>query len=77
MVAIIGSVPISSKETGRGEQVPKRKLRRTIMKEEKDTCEQLGSTKLVMENQITTLTQYRQSLIHECVTGKKRIYQGA
>jgi type I restriction enzyme S subunit len=29
-----------------------------------------------IKSQIKTLTQYRQSLIHECVTGKKRIYQG-
>lgn len=29
----------------------------------------------LLNNQITKLTQYRQSLIHECVTGKKRIYQ--
>lgn len=42
----------------------------------KNICERLDSTKVTMENQIKTLTQYRQSLIHECVTGKKRIYQG-
>ena len=29
-----------------------------------------------LKSQIKTLTQYRQSLIHECVTGKKRVYQG-
>jgi len=39
-------------------------------------CEQIDKTKTVIESQITKLTQYRQSLIHECVTGKKRIYQG-
>jgi type I restriction enzyme S subunit len=27
-------------------------------------------------NQITTLTSYRKSLIHECVTGKRRITEG-
>jgi type I restriction enzyme S subunit len=27
-------------------------------------------------NQITTLTNYRKSLIHECVTGKRRITEG-
>ena len=26
-----------------------------------------------IENQIATLQQYRKSLIHECVTGKRRI----
>jgi type I restriction enzyme S subunit len=26
-----------------------------------------------IENQITTLTAYRKSLIHECVTGQRRI----
>jgi type I restriction enzyme S subunit len=29
-----------------------------------------------LSQQIKTLTQYRQSLIHECVTGKKRVYFG-
>ena len=42
----------------------------------KNLCEKLDVTKVTMENQIKTLTQYRQSLIHECVTGKKRVYQG-
>ena len=39
-------------------------------------CEKIDKTKAVIELQITKLTQYRQSLIHECVTGKKRVYQG-
>jgi type I restriction enzyme S subunit len=38
-------------------------------------CEKIDKTKAVIESQITTLSQYRQSLIHESVTGKKRIYQ--
>ncbi|MBC8430702.1 MAG: restriction endonuclease subunit S [Desulfobacterales bacterium] len=29
-----------------------------------------------LENQISTLEQYRKSLIHECVTGKRRITEG-
>jgi len=29
-----------------------------------------------IENQITALQQYRKSLIHECVTGKRRITEG-
>jgi type I restriction enzyme S subunit len=39
-------------------------------------CGKINKTKEITENQIKTLTQYRQSLIHECVTGKKRVYQG-
>jgi len=39
-------------------------------------CTNIDKTKETITNQIKTLTQYRQSLIHECVTGKKRIYQG-
>ncbi len=41
----------------------------------KKVCKNLDATKSIMENQIKTLAQYRQSLIHECVTGKKRVYQ--
>ena len=29
-----------------------------------------------LENQITTLQTYRKSLIHECVTGKKQVWEG-
>jgi len=39
-------------------------------------CTNLDKTKETIAKQIKTLTQYRQSLIHECVTGKKRVYQG-
>lgn len=39
-------------------------------------CTNIDKTKETIIKQIKTLTQYRQSLIHECVTGKKRIYQG-
>lgn len=42
-----------------------------------DVCGKINKTKEITKNQIKTLTQYRQSLIHECVTGKKRVYQGA
>jgi len=34
----------------------------------------LENLKENLSEQIKTLTQYRQSLIHECVTGKKRVY---
>lgn len=40
------------------------------------SCEALDKTKSVIKSQISKLTQYRQSLLHECVTGKKRVYQG-
>ena len=33
------------------------------------------STKKNIENQITTLQSYRKSLIHECVTGKKQVWE--
>ena len=33
----------------------------------------LASTKRILNEQITTLLAYRKSLIHECVTGKRRI----
>lgn len=39
-------------------------------------CKKINNSKIIIEQQIEKLTQYRQSLIHECVTGKKRIYQG-
>ncbi len=29
-----------------------------------------------INNQITTLQTYRKSLIHECVTGKKQVWEG-
>ena len=38
-------------------------------------CTNIDKTKETIAKQIKTLTQYRQSLIHECVTGKKRVYQ--
>jgi type I restriction enzyme S subunit len=39
-------------------------------------CTNIYKTKETIAKQIKTLTQYRQSLIHECVTGKKRVCQG-
>lgn len=38
-----------------------------------DELKQIDSIESLIENQITTLTNYRKSLIHECVTGKRRI----
>lgn len=34
----------------------------------------IENVRKVIEDQITTLTAYRKSLIHECVTGKRRIF---
>jgi len=36
-------------------------------------CSELSELQANIENQISTLEQYRKSLIHECVTGKRRI----
>lgn len=48
--------------------------------EQKDVCREIerrtkeyNEAKAVIESQITTLTEYRKSLIHECVTGQRRI----
>ena len=38
-----------------------------------DKCGEIGSLKKNIVDQIFTLDQYRKSLIHECVTGKRRI----
>jgi type I restriction enzyme S subunit len=38
-----------------------------------ERCEQIKSIEQRLTAQITTLTAYRKSLIHECVTGKRRI----
>ncbi len=36
-------------------------------------CAELDKLKENIQQQISTLEQYRKSLIHECVTGKRRI----
>ena len=38
--------------------------------------QKVSSTKDNILNQITTLQSYRKSLIHECVTGKKQVWEG-
>jgi type I restriction enzyme S subunit len=50
------------------------------MDEQKEVCHEIerctkecNDVKAVIESQITTLTAYRKSLIHECVTGQRRI----
>ena len=36
----------------------------------------INDVQVVLQKQIKVLTDYRKSLIHECVTGKKRVYFG-
>ncbi len=36
----------------------------------------LNKTLTTVKSQIETLKAYRKSLIHECVTGKKQVYEG-
>ena len=36
-------------------------------------CTKVRAAKNVLHRQISTLTAYRKSLIHECVTGQRRI----
>ena len=38
-----------------------------------EKTQQISAVVQCIEHQITTLTNYRKSLIHECVTGKRRI----
>lgn len=52
------------------------------MDEQKDVCAEIerrskecNEVKASIESQIATLTAYRKSLIHECVTGQRRITQ--
>ncbi len=55
---------------------PNKDEQKTIANYLDNACNKIDKSKALIESQITKLTQYRQSLIHECVTGKKRIYQG-
>lgn len=48
----------------------------SLVKYLNDVCDKLNKTKSTLTKQIENLTEYRKSLIHECVTGKKRVYQG-
>jgi len=48
--------------------------------EQKEICrkidhrlEEVNKVKATIESQIATLTAYRKSLIHECVTGQRRV----
>ena len=41
------------------------------------TADKVNKIKEKLQAQIDTLKEYRKSLIHECVTGKKQIYKGS
>jgi len=56
--------------------VPTKEEQKAIADYLDKACANIDKTKETIAKQIKTLTQYRQSLIHECVTGKKRVYQG-
>ena len=50
------------------------------MDEQKEVCREIerrtkecNDVKVAIQSQIATLTAYRKSLIHECVTGQRRI----
>ena len=53
--------------------VPSKKEQCDIVNYLGKKCSELTELRANIENQISTLNQYRKSLIHECVTGKRRI----
>ena len=55
---------------------PELKEQKAISEYLDQACNTIDQAKQMIEKQVDKLTQYRKSLIHECVTGKKRIYQG-
>ncbi len=55
---------------------PPIKEQKQIVEKIKFLEHKVNSTKKNIESQITTLRAYRKSLIHECVTGKKPVWEG-
>lgn len=53
--------------------VPPRGEQSRIADEIRNIVESTGNLSTILESQIATLTAYRKSLIHECVTGQRRI----
>lgn len=53
--------------------VPPIEEQREIVTVVQEKWAEIESVRKVIDDQITTLTAYRKSLIHECVTGKRRI----
>jgi len=56
--------------------IPKPSEQQAIANYLDQACNTIDQSKQVIEKQVAKLAEYRKSLIHECVTGKKRIYQG-
>ena len=55
--------------------VPPIKEQKEIVKLVRSKENQLAAIRKSIEKQVATLNAYRKSLIHECVTGKRRISQ--
>ena len=53
--------------------LPPVKEQKLIVDHIDDELEQVRNVEAVIDSQISTLTAYRKSLIHECVTGKRRV----
>jgi type I restriction enzyme S subunit len=53
--------------------VPPLDEQKLIAEHLREKCAQLGELEKLLSSQVTTLTAYRKSLIHECVTGQRRI----
>ena len=56
--------------------LPPKKEQISIAKQLDVLSDKVISIKFNLNNQITTLKSYRKSLIHECVTGKKQVWNG-
>ena len=56
-----------------GSTIPSKKEQRHIVDYLDKKCSELTDLQENIKDQISTLEQYRKSLIHECVTGKRRI----
>ena len=56
--------------------IPNKKEQKAIANYLDKACKKIDTSKALIEQQIETLSNYRKSLIHECVTGKKRVYFG-
>jgi type I restriction enzyme S subunit len=53
--------------------IPPRDEQKEICAEIERRTKECNAVKAAIETQIATLTAYRKSLIHECVTGQRRI----
>lgn len=89
MISPSGQAQIFSSFTGSGREglnfesikkfhlpLPKFSEQKAISEHLDAVCKKLDDSKNIIQQQIDTLTNYRKSLVHECVTGKKRVYFG-